>query len=205
MNERVPVPRPRSNHFTTQRLARAILAAPLALIGTCGCTLTDSTVRLTSYQDPHFPETFRITFDDCACWQDAGGDTHIAARAVSQTGGDETAVRQLMHVHLFWKPRPGKTADNPTSVDAIVRYAVASSGGVAVYRGTAFVYPQEQKNPPRLVAQLERAELRPAGKLRSPPEILGTMRIEGTLAARDDGNLAVDIIRELDQYAAAAK
>lgn len=175
------------------RVATVGLVALLA-----GCRHSGSAIELVSYRDPLFPRTYDVTFDTCVYRVDADGDLHIAARA--QRGGDDGPITQLLHVHVFWQPRPGITFANETTTTATVRYAVVTPAGTAAYVGTAFVYPR--RRGAGLEAQVERGQLQLDSVAGEVPEILGAARFSGTLHAQEDEPAATDLIRALELHAA---
>ncbi|TWT45477.1 hypothetical protein RAS1_19020 [Phycisphaerae bacterium RAS1] len=169
-----------------------LLFLPLA-----ACTPA-SRVQFTSYKDPYFPETFDVDFENCAYHYSPAGDLHIAAQR-SWAPGERRAdtVRQYIHVHVFWKPHPGRTFANASSDDALIEYAVVSRQGAAFYSGTGFLYPAKIKDG-RLTCRLEQARIRLDSQIGAPPEDLGDARVKATFNARDDGNAAVDMFHDLE-------
>lgn len=190
------------------RCGRWAFGAPgtslLLLALCCGCSSGASRLELVSYKDPYFPERYTLVLDECAYDVDAGGDYHIVGRSSDQPDPDAGPVEQLLHVHLFWRPRPGKTHDNPTSVDAVIRYVIATHDGLAVYSGTGFIYPKRDRVSDTIRAAVENARLRLVEQRGQPPDLLGEARLTGTLAARDDANAAVNLMRTLDLLTAPA-
>ncbi|MFQ5805635.1 MAG: hypothetical protein ACE5I3_04205 [Phycisphaerae bacterium] len=186
------------------RLLFVVWATPSVVL--LGCTRPSAALELTSYKDPYFPETYEVALADCAYYVGPGGDYHVVGRA-SHTPEDGTGgtITQLLHVHLFWKPRPGKTFDNPTTVDAIIRYAIVTDSGVAVYSGTGFVYPKRRRVSDELIAEIEIARLRLDSEAGDAPELLGAARLTGKLVAQNNASLAVDLRRQLDLHAGPRK
>jgi len=180
-------------------LLGALAASPIVM---SGCTRASASLEITSYKDPYFPETYQVELADCAYYVDPGGDYHIAGYAshTPADGGGGT-IEQLMHLHLFWKPWPGKTFDNPTTVDATLRYAIVTGQGAAVYCGTGFVYPRKRRMSDDLIVQIEAARLRLEAQLGDPPELLGDARVVGELVAEHNASRTVDLRRRLDLYA----
>lgn len=173
------------------------LAAPAALL--IGCRRPAGALKLTSYKDPYFPETYEVELTQCAYYVDPGGDYHIVGRAThTPQDGTGGTIAQLLHVHLFWRPRPGKTFDNPSAVDATIRYAIVTKQGAALYCGTGFVYPQMRRLSDDVLVKIEVARLRPEAQVGEPPELLGPARLSGKLVAAEDASLAVDLRRQLD-------
>jgi len=170
-----------------------------------GCAHATSHLELTSYKDPYSPETYNVQWDDCAYYTGPGGDYHIVARTthIPDDGGDE--ITQVMHVHLFWRPRPGKTFDNPSTVDATIRYAILTEQGATVYCGTGFAYPKKRRTSDKLLVKIESARLRLESQNGDAPDLLGNARAAGELLAENNAALAVDLRRQLDLRATPAE
>ena len=170
-----------------------------------GCGRPSATIELVSYKDPYFPEVYTVEFSECAYQVDAGGDYHFVGRTTREPeDGASGPITQLLYVHVFWKPRPGKTFTDKTNNDATIRYAIITDSGVAVYAGTGFVYPKRKRFGSDVVARLERARLRLESLVGQAPELLGDARLTGKLVANQDANLTVDVRRELELHAAGA-
>jgi hypothetical protein len=175
-------------------LVALVVALPMG-----GCVRHIAALQLTSYREPHAPRTYELNLDDCAYYVGSGGDYHIVGRAIdTPENGVGATIEQLLHVHLFWKPWPGKTFANSSMMDATIRYAIVTETGTAVYTGTGFVYPRKQGPRNGIVADIEAANLRLNHVTGNAPELLGSTRLSGTLVAQDDASLAVDIRRRLD-------
>ena len=179
---------------------QATLAAlgVLACLSGCGRPAPTGLV-LTSYKDPDQPQVYTINLDSCAYYQDAGGDYHFAGRDVhvsDQPDGGE--IQQLLHVHVFWRPIPGKTFDNASSIDAIYRYVLITPHGVAVYRGTGYVYPRQRRFSDRIRLEVDSGRLSLVGKSTGQADIIEAARLHGILEAVADRAAALDIRREID-------
>jgi hypothetical protein len=175
----------------------AALAGLAVLLVVPGCRRSSAGLELISYKDPYSPATYSLALSECAYYADASGDYYILARAADSDAGSD-AADHLLCVHLFWKPRPGKTFDNETSIDATIRYAIITGAGAAVYSGSGYAYPKKPDALGRLVAKLEVARLRLVSQSGDVPELLGATRISGTLIAKDDAGLAIDLRRQFD-------
>ena len=166
-----------------------------------GCAPLASSLEFTSHKDPYAPRAYTLTLDQCAYYVGPGGDYHIVG-GTTHSDADGAEIRQYVHVHLFWKPWPGKTFDNPSSVDATVRYAIVTGQGAAMYSGTGFVYLKKKRLSDAIVAKIEDARLRLDSQSGSPPDVLGPTRLNGTLVAEKKENLAIDLRRQLEVLAA---
>jgi hypothetical protein len=172
-----------------------------ALSQAAGCGPPSSRLELRTYADPFFPETRPLTFENCVYQVDAGRDLHIAACTTVTGQGNPGPTTQLLHVHLFWEPKPGRTPAESSGTDAVIRYALITPTGTAIYSGTGFVYPKRRFGP-TVVAKIEAAALHLESLTGSIGEPLGDARLRGTLTARRDDLRAVDLIRQLDLHAA---
>lgn len=166
------------------------------VLGLTGCG--KSRLELISLKDPYFPEKYTVSLDRCVYRQTPGGDVDIVGHMQRVASGETAAGEQYVHIHLFWTPRPGKTFDNPSSVDAVVRYLVVTPSGVTSYSGAGFAFPQRRSLGSDLVVRLESARLRPETETESENEILGEARVTGRLIARRDDQVAVDLMREAE-------
>jgi hypothetical protein len=181
---------------TDRRQARAAgLSLVLAALGVlqAGCGLKPSAVQLVSYKDAYFPESCRVEISDCTYRIDAGNDVQVTSRAWRAGGG---AATQYLHIHVYWKPHPGKTFADSTTTDALLRYVVASEEGVAVYSGTGFAFLR-QRFGGRLQVDLESARLHLTSRTGDVPDTLGETRDSGTLLARQDAAATAALVREM--------
>lgn len=185
--------------FSSIRLQSLALLVPAGLCLVCGCSnpFAPSALELTCYKDPYFPEKYEVRFSQAAYRTDSTGDSHLVARTTRDADDGAGPVTQLLHARMFWHPKPGKTFDNPTTVDAMFEYAVITDRGAALYRGTGFIFPTRRKLDNAIVARIESARLRLVSTTGEPPESLGETRARGSIVAQDRPALAVDLAREL--------
>ncbi len=182
------------------RCAGRIVAAGLLGLLLAGCAPRGSRLTLTSYKDAYFPETYEVTLNQCAYYRAPGGDYYITGRATRPGNDAGDSVTQLLCVHVFWKPIPGKTFDNATSIDATIRYVVVTGEGVAVYSGTGYVFPRKRLGQ-TLDAEVDVGRLRLVSRTGEAPDLLGAARLRGRLHAPRNAARAVDIRRRVDVYA----
>lgn len=164
-----------------------------------GCAPPGSKVRLESYKDPYFPAEYKLTVYGAAYQRSADGDIHVLARgSLIEPSLESGTSLQFLHIHLFWKPHPGRTFDDPSCVDATLQYVLVSPAGTTVYEGAGFVYPKKSLWDGSITAQIENAALRPALQSGEAPEPLGELHLTGELAARNDPAQAVNLRREIE-------
>ena len=176
--------------------ARTLIAAIAIAAVLVGCGARHSSAKIKSYKDPYFPETYGVNFDECVFRTDAGGDYHLVALAIRQTeGGGE--IRQYLDVHVYWKPVPGKTPSNPSTLDATLCYAIQSPSGVAIYRGSGFVYLKERRWSDKLIGKLESGRLRLDTRIGSAAEFIGDATMSKLSQAYLMSNARVLRLREM--------
>jgi hypothetical protein len=187
------------NRRRAVRCTPIVLAAIAALCG--GCAKSGGKLQAVSFADPYFPEPSTIELVDCAYRVDHGGDIHLAGHTT--TSGSAGAVEGWLHVHIYWKPKPGKTPDDPTAADALVRYLVLGPAGLRLYTGSAFVYPERDRFDGKLTAKIEAARLQSVHESGDAPPSLGDTRLSGVLKARSDDGATLDVARQIDLRTAA--
>jgi hypothetical protein len=164
-----------------------------------GCARPVSALEFTSHKGASSPETYRLALDECAYYVGPGGDYYIGGRATHTAGeGRGGSIVQLLEVHLFWKPWPGKTFDDSSSIDATIRYAIVTERGTVTYSGTGFVYPRKRWLGNELIVDVEVARLRLESRQGDSPDLFGAARLAGTLVAKENASLAVDLRRQLE-------
>lgn len=179
----------------------APLLGLMALSGLEGCRRPIGEMELTAYKDPSFPQTFEIKLWEGAYYIEPGRDYHIVGRSAykpAEEGAGE--IVQLLHIHMFWRPRPGKTFDNPTMIDAVLRYAIITDQGTALYRGTAYVSVKKDLGDRRKIT-LRGGRLQLAAQHGQVPDIFGAARIEGKLRPLSDFGLTMELRRQIDLLA----
>ena len=168
-----------------------------------GCQRPAGELELTSYKDPIAPQVFEVKLWEGAYYPGPGGDYHIVGRAVHESSEETGEISQLLDIHMFWRPRPGKTFDNASSIDATLRYAILTDQGAAIYAGTGYVYVKKIRGE-KLKIELEGGRLQLTAHDGTAPEILGAARIIGELTALPDSGLAMELRREIDLRAGQA-
>lgn len=192
-----------------RRRPAAILGVAAAWVGLVGCAPRESRLELAAFRDPYFPERIALDLHECAYRVDAGGDYHVVARGQSSSALIPPGATQLLHIRMFWRPFPGRSPAHASGVDAMIRYAVTTTGGAAVYSGTAFVYADPGKlrgaaaDGGPLDLRLERAELRLETLSGDATDTLGSIRAEGAVRAAPDPNLALELARQVDRAMSA--
>lgn len=180
------------------RLYLSAFALCAAALLSAGCA-SRGKVALQSYKDAYFPETHEIAFDECVFRKDAGGDFLVVGYLGAWQPPDlDHPVEQWLEIHTFWRPKPGKTRDNPTGTSATLRLVLADDKGRVVYSGAGFVYPSTSRFTKRMQFSIEGARLSPESTSGDTHEFLGEIRLNGKITADPDEHRAIDLARQID-------
>jgi hypothetical protein len=112
---------------------------------------------------------------------------------------DQFWMSQLIHINVFWLPRPGKTYAESTQTNATIVYCLLVGGRVITYRGAGFVYFKQSRDGQTIAGRIESATLMPTSRLDQGLDLFGPCRIHGTFSARRDRKLVVSLLRQLRQ------
>lgn len=188
------------NEFTPRCFA-LLLLMPLTA---CSSSMNDLSlkprpqVELVSYRDPYFPHRAQFDFDERCYRYDSGGDLHVAARrSTPAVSVDSGPVEELLHIHLFWKPIPGRTNTDPHSNNAVIRYLIHTPQGWALYGGTGFVFPSQRWDG-KLDVQLETSGLKLVRESGTAPESLGVSRLTLQMSVAESPAAALALARDID-------
>ncbi len=175
------------------------LTTSFALLLCClGCQTPGTGIKICGYQEPAAPRSFAVDFATCSYRSNENGDLHIVGRTHEPTVLlDQDEVSQYLHIHVYWRPRPGRTYTDSSSANATLRYLVATADGVAVYSGTGFVYPRTRHDG-RVQVQLESGRLGLETVNGTLDDFLGPATIVGTLQAVRNDVRTTQMIREVE-------
>ncbi len=154
-----------------------------ALLPACGGE--GGRISIVSFADPYFPETSNIEMGRACYHADPSGDIHLACQTTGKAESNDQSAA-FLRVHIYWRPKPGKTHDDPTSADATIRYLVLT--------------PQIQRSG-LLTAKIESARLRPATTEGQAPDSLGEAKLSGVLTARPDRSGTIELAGEMNRAA----
>lgn len=193
--------KPRSQNSKSKTVLLSIaIAIAWQLVG---CAGGPADVQLTGFQDPLYPDRYRVAFPHWTYRADAGGDVHITARAANvkldAAATNEPPATHSIHMHLVWTPRPGHTPAPSSGIDATIRYLVETPRGHTLYVGTGFVYIEKQSLGEGIKVALERSELRRAERNGDFDPNLSPLRLIAELTAERAPNQTVSIQRDMDR------
>ena len=111
-------------------------------------------------------------------------------------------LRQLVHIHVFWRPIRGAKPDNPSSTNAAIDWYFISNHGLSTqsvvhYQGGGFVTVNASTKS--AAVDVRSAALYPAkssGSLRDP---FGTSNVTGSFVALSDPGEVRDLLEEIQK------
>ncbi len=178
----------------------AALTAALLLTLSAGCAFRrDVGLHLVSYHDAQHPQPARLDLDRRTYRVESNGDFRLAASTYRGENDDDFPLGQYLDLHIYWKPRPGRTTADSSTANALVRYLIATEDGAAVYSGTGFALPSESHG--RLTVKLESFYLRLERVTGTINDVLGDCQLEGRIKATRDSGTTTQTLRELDRLA----
>ena len=97
---------------------------------------------------------------------------------------------QIVHIHMFVQPKPGRTPIESTAVTATIRYVVLARGEVGVYAGGGFLMPKGKPGGGSFAGRMEKATLRLENATPGFENLLGPAEITVTFKAPRDEEFA---------------
>jgi hypothetical protein len=188
-----------------------------------GCRKTETRFDILSFKDPGAPEKLTERFDAGSFAVNARDNWDIvfeipptrqaidapSAPAVDPTSApaddgsqelatDDIWVSQLLHISMFWRPRPGTTLAESTQTNATLRYALITGGSAIVYEGAGFVFFKQSRDGQTLHGKLESSTVAPAARfVDDRADLLGRCQIQGTFTAHRDRQHVVSVLQQL--------
>jgi hypothetical protein len=114
--------------------------------------------------------------------------TQIAAASQPETVASDQGEwsSQVLHIKVFWTPRPGRTYAESTQTNAAIRYYLFLGKDVMCYDGAGFVYFRPPAKGKPFVGRLESASLNPVPTVSGAHDLFGPCRLTGDFVAAQD-------------------
>jgi len=158
-------------------------------------------IQITSFKDPYHPSVLAERFPAGVFavnarrnWEivfalPADGWTGKAAATMSAAEDprsmvDRHEVWQMLHVEVFWKPRPGTTFAESSQTNANISYYLLMGGRMVAYEGAGFVYFDASPAGDRIRGRIESGTLAPRRQDAESADALGRCRLVGEFEAR---------------------
>ncbi len=104
----------------------------------------------------------------------------------------------VLHVHMFLKPRAGKTPIDFTASNVTITHILVAEGAVGVYGGAGFMLPSSDPGASTFGGALRDVTLRPTSRTDGFSDQLGWNELAGTLRASRDPERASQIAAWVD-------
>ena len=197
-------------------MSRPVLYLLSGVLLLTGCSTRTSHITLKSSLQA---DEFALDFSHAYALRESAGDYHIVLiteptpppprqpdEPLQPIGSSEP--RQLMHIHVFWRPLPGLKGNHPSATNSTIDLYVIGdqdpdSRDIAHYQGTGFVtlYPSSDQ----LQASITNASIKPkllGGDMADP---LGDCTIEGTVSAQPSAGRVRELLDRVNELTAPAR
>lgn len=119
-------------------------------------------------------------------------------RSALQPGSDLSEVSgHIVHVHMFMRPRAGRTPIDPDASTAAVTHVVIARGRVGVYQGGAFLQPSGPPGDDRWRGRIRGGTVRLEHASEGFRDQLGASQLSSSFVAANDRSTARLIERRL--------
>lgn len=206
-----------------------ILAACAGLASTAGCRKTETRLEIQYFKDPQAPGLIHEDFEPGAFATDAHGDWdivfEISPKSIDVGGNlplphdaprpamdgqaedaahDEVRVAQLLHINMFWRPRPGTTPAESTQTDATIIYCLIRGRDLITYEGAGFIYFKRSRDGATIEGRIESSNLTPTRRVNEDLDLFGPCRVVGSFIAHNDRKRVVSVIKALRRRLSSA-
>ncbi|MGP1273349.1 MAG: hypothetical protein ACTS22_08435 [Phycisphaerales bacterium] len=111
-------------------------------------------------------------------------------------------VGQITHIHMFIRPRPGRTPIDPNASNATIRHLIlAPEGATGIYAGGGFLLPSSSAASGTFKGSIKSGTLALDAASLNFTDALGAARFRASLKVRRDDELARTIALRLAEAA----
>jgi len=182
-----------------------ILCLGLAVLGSasgCSQVMTQSGVRIRSIDEPVVLEP-RVVSSGYR-WRDASTAdifvSDIPAQRLASADSLEELSGSIVHIHMFLRPKPGKTPIETTASTVTIQCAVLARGEVGIYGGGGFMFPSGAPGDKSFGGSIRNASVKLLASTPGFADRLGAAELgAGIKAPEDEGAAAV--MEHLFEYA----
>lgn len=181
--------------FTARVLTRGTL---VILAAACACRPPATELHIVALRDPSLPRRYFSRFDESYFRFDALGNLDLVLRGVNESPSETgEVITEVVHVHAFWEPIPGRTFADASMTNAKVAYSITTEVVAMQYEGGGFLSFKLDEKKHRIQGRLESAQLVPTHRRGDAHDLFGPARVTGTFTATDDARHVVRILNEL--------
>jgi len=172
------------------------------VVATCGalvgCSQKKTIFDVADYRDSGKVERYFQPFDECYYCYDGASNLEIVARH-SGAGQDGSETTQVIHLHTFWVPRPGKTRAERTMINATVNYMLVRWPTGASFDGSGFFSFTENRSHDTIQGTLELSSLQPQRRLGAAERIFERAELKGQIVAKRSRSKVLSILHDMDR------
>lgn len=107
---------------------------------------------------------------------------------------------QIMHIELFWVPKPGKTPMDDSATNAIIRHIILEDCELGIYGGAGFIVPRGKLGKRTAHLSIAQASLTLQDKTAGFADLLTPAQLTGDISAELDDALARNLKYTVSQH-----
>lgn len=108
-------------------------------------------------------------------------------------------VGQIVHLHMFIRPSPGKTPIEAQASNCTIRYLILAPGATGLYGGGGFLLPSGDPASGSFSGSISAGTLRLQAASPNFNDALGPTEVRASFKAKGDPELALTIARRLEE------
>ncbi|MEO1584809.1 MAG: hypothetical protein AAFR96_09585 [Planctomycetota bacterium] len=117
--------------------------------------------------------------------------SNLTPAELARTPNDEPLVGQIVHIHMFIRPDPGRTPIEPDALNTSIRHAIlAPDGATGIYAGGGFLLPKSKARSGSFEGTISRGTLTLQAATPNFNDALGPASLRATFDVPNDTELA---------------
>jgi hypothetical protein len=175
-------------------LIRYALTLSLCIFA-AGCAPKTTRFVVTDYRTGDI-RRYHQGFDACYYWYDQQRNLHVVAHR-EDADDDDVSTTQLVHLHAFWIPDPGRTKAERSIINTTVSYMILTGSSGATFEGSGFFSFGENRSKTRLTGNLELSSLAPHRRLGSGEKLFQHAELSGEIVAQRNKRKGIALLNEM--------
>jgi hypothetical protein len=106
---------------------------------------------------------------------------------------------QMMHIHMFIRPSPGKTPIEPQSSNCTIRHLILAPGATGLYGGGGFLLPTSSAKSGTFGGRITAGTLRLQASSENFIDALGPTGLRASFKVKEDRELAATMARRFEE------
>ncbi len=108
-------------------------------------------------------------------------------------------VGQIVHIHMFIRPSPGKTPIEPQASNCSIRHLILAPGATGLYGGGGFLLPSSSASSGKFGGSISAGTLRLQAASRTFHDALGPTGVRASFKVKENRELALTMARRLEE------